>query len=188
MKDSEFIRTKVPMTKQEVRAISIDRLGLKDGQQFLDVGAGTGSISIQVAKTQPLTHVTSIEHTPAAIDIMQQNIDHFGLHNIDLITGEAPSDIPDQQYDAIFIGGSGSELSTIIQFAQDHLKPGGQVVMNFILLENALEAVKTCESLDMGNIDFTNITVGNWHGLGKGHFFKMNNPTFILSATRKEVN
>jgi cobalt-precorrin-6B (C15)-methyltransferase len=90
MRDEEFLRSKVPMTKAEVRAISITALQLSDKHTLLDVGAGTGSISVQAAHDFPQLQVTAIEQKPAAIAIMQQNIDKFQLTNVELINGAAP--------------------------------------------------------------------------------------------------
>ncbi|GKT02957.1 decarboxylating cobalt-precorrin-6B (C(15))-methyltransferase [Furfurilactobacillus sp. WILCCON 0119] len=189
MRDDEFLRTKVPMTKQAVRALCIDELDLAPvGEQtVLDIGAGTGSISIQIAKTHPAISVIAVEHTPAAVDIMTQNLTHFGLTNVTLIEGEAPAVLPEQQFDRIFIGGSGQELTAIIAWSVAHLAPQGRLVMNFILMENAQTALTACEQqAGLTDIRFCNMTVASWHALGQGHYFKPNNPTLILSATRKE--
>ncbi|GEK27889.1 decarboxylating cobalt-precorrin-6B (C(15))-methyltransferase [Furfurilactobacillus siliginis] len=185
MKDSEFLRTKVPMTKQEVRAISIDKLDLQGKSHFLDIGSGTGSVSIQVAKDFPNIQVTAIEHDSDAIDIMKQNIEHFGLTNITLIEGEAPSEIPNVMYDAVFVGGSGKQLSEIVQFSTDHLSEGGSLVMNFILNENAFQGLEIMQNqIGLADVMFTNVVVSNWYHLGPGHYFKPNNPTFVLSGTK----
>lgn len=174
------------MTKAEVRAISIDHLQLQGKQQFLDIGAGTGSVSLQAALMYPDLRVTAVEKNDAAIDIMRQNMDQFGTTNLNLIQGEAPTAIPDQQYDAIFVGGSGSNLDEIIDFALAHLTVGGALVLNFILQENALQAYQYLTTKNVTDLDMTEARIAKWHALGKGHYFKPQNPTLIISATRKD--
>lgn len=172
------------MTKSEVRAISIDKLGLGNKRSFLDIGAGTGSVSVQAAHDFKKLTVTAIEMNPDGIDIIKQNIKKFNLTNINLVTGTAPIDIPDQQYDAIFVGGSGSQLTRIINFASGHLLVGGTIVLNFILFENAMQVEKLLEKAGFKNIEMVEVGVLRWHQLGKGHFFKPNNPTIIVSANK----
>jgi cobalt-precorrin-6B (C15)-methyltransferase len=184
MKDSEFLRTKVPMTKAEVRAVSIDKLRLKGKANLLDVGAGTGSVSIQAAIEFPNLQVTSIEKNPDAIEIMTQNMTQFHTDNISLITANAPQGIPDEQFDAIFVGGSGSNLKAIIEECLSRLKSGGALVLNFILIENAMAAYQVLANQDVDELEMTQVDVSKWHALGKGHYFKHHNPSIILSATK----
>ncbi|MFC6254033.1 decarboxylating cobalt-precorrin-6B (C(15))-methyltransferase [Secundilactobacillus hailunensis] len=186
MKDEVFLRSKVPMTKSEVRALSIDKLRLQGKHSMLDIGSGTGSVSIQAALEFPDLQVTSVEHHDDAIDIMQQNMDKFKTANIDLVKGEAPVDIPDQRYDAIFVGGSGSNLEEIIDFSLSHLNADGTLVLNFILQENAMQAFSYLDQNQSVTLEMSEVRVSKWHGLGKGHYFKPQNPTLIISATRKE--
>lgn len=185
MRDEDFLRTKVPMTKSEVRAISLDKLQLQGKTSFLDIGSGTGSVSLQAALEFPELRVTAIEKNDDAIAIMHDNMVHFKTTNIDLIQGEAPTDIPDQQYDAIFVGGSGANLTAIIDFALAHLAVGGALVLNFILQENALEAFQYLQTVDAADLEMVETRIAKWHALGKGHFFKPQNPTLIVSAIRK---
>ena len=184
MRDDEFLRNKVPMTKSEVRAISIDKLALTNKKTFLDVGAGTGSVSIQAAREFPDLAVTAIEMKDDGIDIIKQNINKFNLQNINLIQGVAPHDIPNQKYDAIFAGGSGEQLEPIIEFANEHLTDEGTIVLNFILFENAMQVEKLLTDAGFKKIEMVEIGVLRWHQLGKGHFFKPNNPTIIVNARK----
>jgi len=185
MNDQDFLRNKVPMTKAEVRAISLDKLALTNKRTLLDIGAGTGSVSLQAALEHPQLQVTAIEHDPDALDIMRQNMTHLQTPPIELIAGWAPADLPQRQFDAIFVGGSGQQLPEICQFAQDWLTPGGSLVLNFILLENAQTAAAALRRAGFADVEGIEVRVSHWHALGKGHYFKPQNPTIILS-TRKE--
>ncbi|MCH4008625.1 decarboxylating cobalt-precorrin-6B (C(15))-methyltransferase [Companilactobacillus sp.] len=186
MKDDLFIRTKVPMTKSEVRSISLDKLQLQAKNSFLDIGSGTGSVSMQAALEFPELKIVALEKNPDAIEINQTNIKHFGINNIDLQVGTAPEDLPDEKFDSIFVGGSGGELSQIIDYSYQHLTDKGMLVLNFILNENALEAIDYLEHSDFTDLDVIQVAVSKWHQLGKGHYFKPQNPTIIISAQKGE--
>ncbi|MBF0779515.1 MULTISPECIES: decarboxylating cobalt-precorrin-6B (C(15))-methyltransferase [unclassified Granulicatella] len=184
MKDNEFIRVeKVPMTKEEVRAISLDKLGLHQAKNMLDVGSGTGSVSLQAAITYPNLKITAIERSEDAVGAMQQNIEHFNLSNIELIKGYAPIEL-NETFDAIFVGGTGGNLEDIVNWCDEHLLPGGRMVFNFILLENALEAAPLLENLGWGELDMITVQAGRWTKLGKGHYFKPQNPTIIITCEK----
>ncbi len=172
------------MTKAEVRAVSIDKLQLNGKSNLLDVGAGTGSVSIQAAVEFPDLQVTSIEKNPDAIDIMTKNINQFHTENISLIKTNAPEGIPDEDFDAIFVGGSGSNLKEIITDCLAHLKKGGALVLNFILIENAMTAYQVLMAENVNDLEMTQVDVSKWHALGKGHYFKHHNPSIVLSSTK----
>ena len=82
VKDEEFIRAKVPMTKEEVRAISIAKMEMKDTDICIDIGGGTGSVSIEMARFASKGHVYTIEHNTDAVDLIRQNMDKFELYSI----------------------------------------------------------------------------------------------------------
>ncbi|EAD5868373.1 decarboxylating cobalt-precorrin-6B (C(15))-methyltransferase [Listeria innocua] len=188
MKDDVFIRGKVPMTKSEVRAISIDLLGLDNtSKKLLDVGAGTGSVGLQVAYNFPHIKVTAIERNKDAVDLIKQNQAKFGVENVAVIEAYAPIELPqEEKFDAIFIGGSGGNLTDIIDWSLIHLKLGGHLVLNFILLENALQAMNHLEKLPVSELTMKQIQVSNWHKLGAGHYFEPQNPTVIIGCKKLE--
>ena len=106
IKDEEFIRGDCPMTKEEIRILSIAKLELKEEYVLLDVGAGTGSVSIQMSKCSPKGQVIAIEKDPKALDILAKNKEKFNAHNLSIIEGEA-LEVERQinkRFDAIFIG------------------------------------------------------------------------------------
>lgn len=188
MKDEVFIRGKVPMTKAEVRAASIDLLGLNNTcRKVLDVGAGTGSVGLQIACAYPEIEVTAIERNPEAVELINQNKAKFGLPNIAVIEAYAPVEMPaTNQFDAIFIGGSGGNLTDIIDWSLEHLNTDGHLVLNFIFLENALTAMKYLEECAVSELMMKQIQVANWHKLGAGHYFAPQNPTMIIGCKKIE--
>ena len=85
IKDSEFLRGKVPMTKEEVRAVSIAKLDMKDTDICLDIGAGTGSVSIEMARFASKGKVYAIEEKQEAVDLIKENMKKFHISNIEII-------------------------------------------------------------------------------------------------------
>ncbi|MBG9979498.1 decarboxylating cobalt-precorrin-6B (C(15))-methyltransferase [Facklamia lactis] len=184
MKDEMFIRDKVPMTKESIRSISIDKLELNKAQRFLDVGAGTGSVSLQAAKLYPEIEVVAIEMKELAIDLIRRNCQHFDLTNIEMIQGKAPLPEDLGSFQAIFVGGSSGNLTEIVDWSYQLLETNCPLVMNFILIENALEAFDYLTANDWTDIDMISVSVSDYTSLGKGHYFKPQNPTIILSAKK----
>lgn len=186
MKDSEFIRGDVPMTKEEVRILTLDWLALQNAKTFVDVGAGTGSVSIEASIRFPHLETIAIERNPEAISLIQQNQQKFKVSNLTLIEGKAPLALPHKKMDAIFIGGSGGSLKEIIKWSYEHLIEGGRLVLNFILLDNLMDALSILKSFDFSEINTTQIQVLRLTKLGPGDYFKANNPTYIISAIKGE--
>ncbi|SLM86228.1 Cobalt-precorrin-6y C15-methyltransferase [decarboxylating] [Vagococcus fluvialis bH819] len=171
------------MTKEEIRTISLAKLNLKHAKRFLDVGAGTGSISIEACVEYPNLEVTAIETKDVAVDLILENKEKFGVENLEVIQGKAPIEL-EKKFDSIFVGGSGGNLEDILNWSFEHLNPGGSLVLNFILLENATVAFKWLEEQNMA-YDTVQIQVGNGTKLGSGHYFKPLNPVIIIE-TKKE--
>lgn len=184
MKDNQFIRGKVPMTKEEVRCISLHKLRLGSNQRFLDVGAGTGSISIEAACMFPALEVVAVEENPNAICLIKENCLKFQVEHIQVIQDKAP--IKGLGYfDSIFIGGSGGNLQAILEWSFQSLAPEGQIVLNFILLENAEEAIAWLQRQGHPH-EVTHLQVHRRQLLGKGHYLKPENPVIIIE-TRKNI-
>ncbi len=108
--DKEFTQTELPMTKQEIRAISIAKLMLKPNSILIDVGAGTGTIGIEAATYMPQGKVYAIEKEEKGLDTIKLNAEKFNLDNFELIHGKAPDAIPNIAYDRMFIGAKSLEI------------------------------------------------------------------------------
>lgn len=93
MRDECFIRGKIPMTKSEVRAVSLDKLGLKDGEVLYDIGAGTGSVSIEAALARPDARVYAFEQKEEGCRLIRQNMEKFAVRNVTVIPGKAPESL-----------------------------------------------------------------------------------------------
>ncbi len=184
MKDSEFVRgERVPMTKREVRAVVLERLALTSAGRFIDVGAGTGSVAIEAALKHPQLNIIAIEKKPQAIELIKENCRRFGCEQIRLLEQEAPCDLGGRA-DAIFIGGSGGNLTDMIHWSLAHLIEGGRLVLNFILHTNLNEALAVLQDEDISQLDCTQLQVASMTSLGSGYYFKPNNPTFVVSCKK----
>lgn len=184
MKDELFIRGDVPMTKEEVRTLTIDWLNLAHAKTLVDVGAGTGSICIEASLRYPQLQTLAIEKNPEAIELIKKNCEKFNVSNLQIIEGSAPEVLPDQVVDAVFIGGSGGALDEIIHWAFRSLSYQGRLVLNFILLNNLMEALELLPQAGFESIEVVQLQVSRLTKLGKGHYFKPNNPTYIISCSK----
>ena len=185
MKNSEFITGPVPITKEEVRAIALNKLELKGKKSFVDIGAGTGSISIEAAVTYKELEVIAIEHQDQAIELIEKNKAKFELANIKVVQGHAPIELT-QKVDAIFIGGTDGSLKEIIDWSYDLLNEGGALVANFLLLDNFYEALHLLKESLFINVEATMLSVCKLEKLGKGEYFKPFNPIYLLSCYKEK--
>ncbi len=131
------------ITKNEVRAATLHQLQLPATGVLWDVGAGSGSISIEAAKSNPQLTVYAIEHKPEEIENIKNNIVKFGCYNVIPIFGRAPealSTLPDP--DRIFVGGSSGSLDTIVKIGAERLPQGGRFVVNGVIAKTIDSAPK----------------------------------------------
>lgn len=183
IKDEELIRGNCPMTKEEIRILSIAKLNLREDSYVLDVGAGTGSISIQAAKFCPLGKVVAIEKDEDAIDTIKKNADKFKLNNLELIEGEAMEVINNINYsfDSIFIGGSGGNIEDIIKEYGKKLLPGGKMILNFITINNLYKAMDSLKKLGY-KVSCTQVSISKTKG--ESYMLFGNNPIFIIEGEK----
>ncbi|WP_052282087.1 decarboxylating cobalt-precorrin-6B (C(15))-methyltransferase [Kluyvera genomosp. 1] len=186
MKDELFLRgEKVPMTKEAVRALALSKLQLHQAQHLIDIGAGTGSVSIEAALQNPTLRVTAIERNPAALRLLAENCRHFACDNVRIVDGEAPVTI-EEPADAVFMGGSGGHLRELIDWSLRQLRPGGRLVMTFILQENLYCALDHLRQSGISNVDCQQLNVSALTALGSGHYFKPHNPVFVIACQKEE--
>ena len=181
IKDAEFIREKVPMTKEEIRHISICKLNLKSDSVLYDVGSGTGSIAVEAASLSDDIEVYAIEQKENAVQLITQNKEKFGLDNIHVISAKAPDGmdtIPTPTH--AFIGGSGGNLKEII----DSLKvknPHIRIVINAISMETICEIKEILSTYDVKNEDIVQMQVSRSKQIGHYHLMQAENPVWICS-------
>ncbi|MDA0268021.1 MAG: precorrin-6y C5,15-methyltransferase (decarboxylating) subunit CbiE [Cyanobacteria bacterium] len=128
------------MTKREVRLLILGELAFQPGQVLWDIGAGTGSVSIEAERLCPGGQVYAIEQTAMGIELIRRNAERFGTTTVQAIPGKAPAvlaPLPDPN--RIFIGGSSGALTAILDVCSNRLKSGGQMILAIATLENQAE-------------------------------------------------
>ncbi len=184
--DEEFDRTEsVPITKEEIRAIQISKARLSPGQTVLDIGCGSGSITVEAGlQVESDGQVTGVDLDPNAIELTNRNLKKFGVDNATLILGNAKEKISElPEANAIFIGGTGGDTQEIVQLCEDKLKPGGRIVIGVILIETLYAVLQTIEKLKFDSIDITQITIGKSRKTSTGTMMLARNPVTVISAT-----
>ena len=194
--DGQFVQRqpeKGLITKQEVRAVSLARLQLRLDSTVWDIGAGSGSVGLEAARLCPQGHVYAIEKNEADFAIAGQNHAAFGVSNYSLFHGKAPEGLdawPDP--DAVFVGGSGGELATLIGDVLRRLRPHGTLVMNFVTLENLATATSTLQAMEgegeakQIRWDVLQLQAARSKPILHMHRMAAENPVWIVCAQRVE--
>lgn len=128
------------ITKREVRLLSLAAMGIRRDSVIWDIGAGSGSISIEAALLAPEGRVYAVEVDQECVEICQDNLRVHAVDNVRIVAGRAPKVLADlEPPDAVFIGGSKGSMEEIIEVVMARLQPGGRLVVNAITLENVAE-------------------------------------------------
>lgn len=181
--DEEFLRDKVPMTKEEVREVSLSKLRLQEDSLIYDVGAGSGSVSVEMARTALCGHVWAVEKNPAAVELLKKNKRKFRADNLTVVEGLAPEalkDLPSPTH--AFIGGSSGNLMEIAKLLLEK-NPKIRLVINAITLETVAEALEVLKKLDFTQTDIVSVTAAKAKELGRYHMMMGQNPVYIISAS-----
>ena len=181
LRDSEITRGNVPMTKEDIRALSIRRLGLKKNSVLWDVGAGTGSVSMEAALLDPTIDVYAVERKDEAVGLLEENKKKFGLCNVTIVKGLAPEALKDlPKPDSVFVGGSGGNLEDIIVAARS-ANPDVSVVINCVTLETMAETVGVLDKKGITDADIIQVNVSSYEKKGSYHLADAQNPVYIIS-------
>lgn len=185
--DESFARGKVPMTKENVRHLSILRLGLIEGAVLYDIGSGTGSIACEAAGLSDTVRVYAVEMKPEACALINENAEKFGLHNVEVIEGMAPDVLEGLEVPThAFIGGSSGNLMEILEALEqkcEDLPSGIRVVMNAVSLETISEIHAVLGSFDIRDLSIEQISVSRSRELGRYHMMTAENPVMIAAFT-----
>lgn len=184
IKDEEFIRGNCPMTKEEIRILSIAKLQLNDDHIVLDIGAGTGSVSIQMCKCCSNGEVIAIEKDKEALHVLMQNKEKFKVSNLSVLEGEAVAieSRINKTFDAVFIGGSGGNIENIIRKYSLKLKISGKIVLNLITLDNLYKAMNVLKELDF-DVECCQVSVSKTRE--NTYMLFGSNPIFIVTGRKK---
>ena len=185
LNDDLFMRSKVPMTKQEVRAVSLSKLMPKVTDTIYDIGAGTGSCSIELALQAKMGHVWAFERNPLALELLEQNKALFAVTNLDIIAGEASEQIIDMPApDCVFIGGSGGNLCRMLDII--YIKNAEcRVVINAITVETLIEVVEYYKTHSEYELEIVNVFAARGKKLGAYNLMMAQNPVYVMTALKK---
>ena len=181
IRDAEFIREKVPMTKEEIRHVSICKLHLKSDSVLYDVGSGTGSIAVEAASLSDDMEVYAIEQKENAVQLITQNKEKHGLENIHVINAKAPDGMENLPVPThAFMGGSSGNLKEIIE-ALKAKNPHIRIVINAISMETICEIKEILAAYDVKNEDIVQLQVSRSKQIGHYHLMQAENPVWICS-------
>ena len=180
--DGDFLRTEVPMTKSEVRAVTLSKLRLTKNALCWDVGAGTGSVSLEMAEVAEDGMVYAIERKIEACDLIEQNKKHLGITNVAVIPGTAPDalrDLPAPTH--VFIGGSGGELKEIMALVLVK-NPAARIVVNTVTAETFAAALDAVKTLPVTDVEIVELSVSRGRQVGSYHLMTAQNPVYLFSC------
>lgn len=183
LEDTCFVRDKAPMTKSEIRSISLSKLELAKDSVIYDVGAGTGSVSVEMALQAPDGVVYAVEKNREAAALIGQNKRKFGVSNLEVREGLAPEaleDLPAPTH--AFIGGSSGNLEAILELLLKK-NPRVRIVINAIALETVAEAVACVKKLPVTRVDIVSAAIGKAREVGPYHMMMGQNPVYVISCS-----
>lgn len=180
--DDEFVRGDAPMTKEEIRELAVAKLHVRASDIVWDIGAGTGSVSVELALAAHKGSVYAIEKNASAVKLLHENKERFGVTNLRIIEGEAPGaleHLPAPQ--KIFIGGSSGNLSSIIEAAaaKGSLE---RMCVTAITLETLSDALAAIGRFSLEDVDIVQLSVAKAKSVASYHMMMANNPIFLISA------
>lgn len=179
--DRYFVRGDVPMTKAEVRAVIMSKLQLSPEAVCLDVGAGTGSVTVEMALAAWRGKVFAVEKNEQAVPLITQNCRRFHLGNVCLVKGTAPQALAElPAADAAFIGGSNRRLAEIVT-AIYRKNPAVRLVISAIAIESAQQAIAALQALDLSP-ELVQVAISRTQQAGGLHLLCAQNPIFIISG------
>lgn len=188
IRDKDLLRNaadekNVPMTKEEVRTLSISKLELPEDAVCYDVGAGTGSLSVEMALRAFDGKVYAVEKQPEAVALIKKNARKFGRDNLEVIEGMAPGaleGLPAPTH--CFIGGSSGNLKEILDVVVKK-NPSIRLVINCITLETLQETMGAMESMPFTDVEVIQVMVSRAKRLGRYNMMMGENPIYIISCT-----
>ncbi len=187
MRDEWFIRGDIPMTKSEVRAVSISKLELYRDSIVYDIGAGTGSVSVEAALQVPEGHVYAFEQKEEGCTLIRANVKKAGVKNLTIVSGKAPESLSGYPApDRVFLGGSGGNMEKILDFVTE-LNPAVRIVINVIALESLSEAMAWFRKRGW-EPEVICMQVSRSEQRGPYHMMQAQNPIYILTAQEQETS
>lgn len=187
LSDAAFVRGDAPMTKEEVRQLVISKLRLRPESVLWDIGAGTGSVTIEGAFAAARGKVYAVECDAGALDVLKANKDRFQLPNVHIVEGRAPLVLGGlERPDCVFVGGSRGDLAPIIR-AVHTANPQARIVVSAITLETLAQLLACLREYGVDDAEIVQVSVSRAHVAGGYHLMKSENPIYIVSFGGEEM-
>ena len=184
--DEEFIRDKVPMTKEEIRILTMCKAKIRPDNIIWDIGAGTGSLSIEAALLAPQGEVYAIEKKDLAVDLLHQNIAKFKLEDkVKVIATEAPKGLDElPNCDVVFIGGSGKHMFEILDIIDSKLNEGGRIIVNAVTIQTISEITTYMKQKESYTYEAIQVQVNRLRQIGSYDMVNAQNPVYIVTCKK----
>ncbi|WP_041708626.1 precorrin-6Y C5,15-methyltransferase (decarboxylating) subunit CbiT [Lacrimispora saccharolytica] len=187
MRDELFIRGEVPMTKSEVRAVSLSKLELDQDSVLYDIGAGTGSVSIEASRYLAGGRVYAIEKKSEAIALMRANKEKFAAECMEIVEGEAPEALSSLEAPShVFIGGTSGSMDKVLSLVLKK-NPEARIVINTIALESLAEVVSWLKGHSV-TAEIVQVQISKGRKAGDYHLMMGQNPVYVVSFGGKRRN
>ncbi len=184
--DSAFLTMKKQITPEEVRVVALAKLQLRHDMVLWDIGAGSGSISIEADFLLPHGRIFAVERNVEYIKFLRENLNKFHPRNVRVVEGEAPNcleDLPDP--DRVFIGGSGGNLWELLEAVDERLPADGRVVLTAMTLDTLVASSDFFENSGY-QVDVTTLNVARTSSNTDYKVFEAHNPVYIIVATKAQ--
>lgn len=179
--DDLFLRGNVPMTREEVRVITLSKARLGPGMTVWDVGSGSGSISVEAAMKVTGGTVYAVERLAEGCRLTSDNATRFGLKNVIIVRGEAPEALTGlPRPHRVIVGGSGGKLEVILEKVKQLILPAGIMVINAVTLETLTAALGFLKA--EWNTEVVQMSISKSEKIGNSHLMRGYNPVFVISA------
>ena len=184
--DDLFIRDKVPMTKEEIRVLTMCKAKIRPDSIIWDIGAGTGSLSIEAAMLAPQGKVYAVEKKDLAVELLQKNIAKFALRDkIEVIQANAPQGLANLPVcDVVFIGGSGSNMFAILDEIDTKLQTGGRIVVNAVTVQTIAQITEYMTQKENYTYEAVQVQVNRLRKVGAYDMFNAQNPVYIVTCVK----
>ena len=180
MPESVYVHEAGLITKREVRVVTLGLLELQPYHTLWDLGAGSGSVSIEAAALLPHGSIWAVEKSPLRSEQIAANRAYFGATQVEIIEDEALAAIPHlPPPDRVFLGGGGEKLGEVIRAAREKLKPKGVIVANVLTLDALHLATAAMKSLGL-EMSVTQLQAARSEGLGGSLYLKALNQVWIV--------
>ncbi|MDO5118662.1 MAG: precorrin-6y C5,15-methyltransferase (decarboxylating) subunit CbiE [Coriobacteriales bacterium] len=180
--DDAFIRGNVPMTKEEVRELAVCKLRVHPTDIVWDIGAGTGSVTVELARAAWQGQVFAIERNDEALGLIQRNASAFGLTNVSVVPGMAPEALCKAPApDRVFVGGSAGELEEILRTVI-RANPAVRICVPAVTIETLSTMTSLALELGLVHVDITQVAISKARAVGNYHLMEANNPVYLICA------